>query len=140
LQTPPTELQDIGTTEYIIAGNIGIDGIGTNAGDNSSDDMAIELTIRGIVPSEVCFAINRKIGAPNPLGAPPVRTGAGSSIPPNNSQVYGDSNVSAGRDGFINNYFVGAGANAPELSGLTTGCYLNSSDGKYEYYSLLAAR
>lgn len=140
-QAPPPELQDIGTTEYIIAGNIGIDGIGSDIDDNSSDDMAVELTIRGIVPKEVCLAINRKIGAPNPDDKPPVYVaGTSSSIPPNGAQVYGASNIGAGREGFRDDYFIGTGTNAPELSGLATGCYFNEADEKYEFYSLLAAR
>ncbi|MEM7617798.1 MAG: hypothetical protein AAF244_00310 [Pseudomonadota bacterium] len=140
-QAPPPELQDIGTTEYIIAGNIGIDGIGSNVGDNSSDDMATDLTLRAIVPKEVCLAINRKIGAPNPDKNPPVYLGGLSSrLPPDSTQVYGASNMVAGGEGFRDDYFIGTETKALELSGLATGCYLNDADDKYEFYSLLAAR
>ncbi len=135
-QPPPKELIDFGSFEYVISGFRGVSPFGI---DNNSE--GIELTIRTLVTEDICIAINERSGAPNPSGNPPqVSCCTGISIPSNSVQVYGLSNVLAGRDGFLHNIFIGKDTHANELNGHLTGCHHNTTDNTYEFFHVLAVR
>ncbi|MDD9899367.1 MAG: hypothetical protein OXT65_00110 [Alphaproteobacteria bacterium] len=129
---PPTSIQSMGGTEYIITGELGINGVGTTG---QADGYSSELILISWVTENMCVQINKKLGITNPSGVPPeINVGAG---------LYGLPLLgfkAIGR-GFVDAAVLGNGGGlAPELFGQQMGCFSNVGDAQDYFYFVLWPR
>lgn len=133
--TPPPSSKVQGGTEYNVHADFGVEGVGTDGGDEG-----VDLTLATYVTEEVCFQINKIMGNRNPSGAPPVADTTAITVPGTAAETFpyfsgfSDDGIGLGTS-------LGKDAgNATELAGRPTGCFYASSNDKYTFYSVLMQR
>lgn len=136
-QSPPSAIRKVGGSEYLVTGNIKINGVGTN--ETVPVGAGAELLFISYVPLESCLLINQRMGiATSVAGDAPEFSESMTAIPPNSTTPFGVNAL------FTNDLHAGLSTapapNASEISGKSTGCYKASDTGKYLLYHVLLAR
>ena len=138
-QAPPPFTQsdpDYGVTsngsEYLITGQLMVNGIGTNTSNSAASQ---EITLFTHVTQNICIAINKALNIPNPGGFPVTVGLTGFSIPSVTAEAIGAgfNNATVKLVAFT------AGTGNPQLLSQTSGCYY-TGDGFFNFYSVLLPR
>lgn len=136
-QDPPSAIKKTGGSEYLITGNIRINGVGTNSA--APVGAGAELLFISYIPLESCQLINQRMGIASGVGGvPPEFSESAIAIPPASTQPFGVNAL------FTNGQHAGLSTapspNASQISGKATGCYKATDTGKYLLYHVLLAR
>jgi hypothetical protein len=134
---PPKLVVDYGVVNYLFAGKIGIEDVGTNG--CSQTELAMFL----MVPKTLCLAYNDRQSIPNPGGNPPQDS---------DSQIYDPATkfpMNWAKFGWGGQFYgcgfeIGAGHHnprAPEIIGKPSGCFeTTTAGGGYFIYDVITPR
>jgi hypothetical protein len=138
---PPKAVIDFGISDYVFTGLNQIEDLGRN-GCSGSPDPSYELTMKLIVPKELCIHYNKINGVTNPGGSPPEAQYSSvydNSFKPNNYTQFGWGGIFYGCGTMI-----GQGTPNAQIytRGKHAGCIKVTSNGdvRYELWEVLLVR